>query len=173
MIYSWHKGFFFQKYSVWRFKYTWHLTSIGLLILTLNFISASFSLCSSRAVTFLGLLCCYFCLCYYHFCSICDSFACFPFLATFLISYLIGPLSCFLSLLTSTWKDWPFKYITIKPEDSFPLVGELINHSSFAIITMSLALLSHIQNAPISQFISFYKIHIPPPPAPFFILHHF
>lgn len=78
-------------------------------------------------------------------------FACFPLLSAFLISYLIGSLSCCVSFLAPMWKGWPFIYTTIKPEDFFPPAGELINHSSSTITFTSLVLLnSLIQNAQIS-----------------------
>lgn len=38
------------------------------------------------------------------------SYACFPLLSAFLISYHVGSLSCCVSFLASTWEEWPFLY---------------------------------------------------------------
>lgn len=102
-------------------------------------------------------------------------FACFPFPSAFLISYLVGSLSCHLSFLVSTWKDWPFIYIIIKPQDFFPPAGELIDHSSSAVTFMPLALLNHVQNAQNSQLLLlldtssvFFRLYL----TPFLMLEH-
>ena len=103
-----------------------------------------------------------------------QSIACFPLLSSFFISYLVRPMSCCVSLLSPTCKDWPFIYITIKSKDVFPPGGKLINHSSFAITFMSLALLTHAKcsNLTISFLWDtwfFFLLYL----TPFLVLEHY
>ena len=102
-----------------------------------------------------------------------QSIACFLLLFASFISYLVRSLSC-VSLLSPTCKDWPFIYITIKSKDVFPPGGKLINHSSFAITFMSLALLNSFKmlkshNFFLMRYMIFFLMYL----TPFLVLEHY
>ena len=103
-----------------------------------------------------------------------QSIACFPLLSASSISYLVRSLSCCVSLLSPTCKDWPFIYITVKSKDVFPSGGKLINHSSFAITFMSLALLNSFKmlkshNFFLMRYMIFFLLSL----TPFLVLEHY
>ena len=103
-----------------------------------------------------------------------QSIACFPLLSSSFISYLVRSMSCCVSLLSPTCKDWPFIYITIKSKDVFPPGGKLIGHSSFAIIFMFLALLNSCKmlkshNFFLMRYIIFFLLYL----TPFLVLEHY
>lgn len=144
MIYTWPKRFFFQKYSVWRFKYTWHVTLTGLLILSLNFTPASCFPLSIKADDISWFFCCSFCLCYHYFCSIYNLLCMLS--PSLCLSYVLPHWTLvFFSESLSFYRRLTFYMYHHQARNAFLLVEKLINHSSFAVTFISLAFLNSIQ----------------------------